>query len=71
MHWADSKEINSLEESDVISASVCDPYVLIQRRDGTCCVYAGDTAAGSLTDAPIFSVGDAIWFHHVYHSPHA
>jgi hypothetical protein len=46
-------ETNS--EKDVVFAHVLDPYVLVQRRDGSCLIYGGN-AHGELLAEPLYSV---------------
>jgi hypothetical protein len=45
-----------VSESDIVSSHVSDPYILIQRKDGSCVLYSGDTTAGFLREDPVFSV---------------
>ncbi|KAF8318712.1 hypothetical protein DL93DRAFT_2225607 [Clavulina sp. PMI_390] len=57
---SEARELRSIDETELVSASVCDPYILVHRKDGTVVVYAGDATSASLTDAPVFSTADCL-----------
>ncbi len=52
----DGQEVESVPESDLISAQVSDPFVLVQRKDGIVNLYAGDTVKRRLNKHAIFTV---------------
>ncbi|KAF8324281.1 CPSF A subunit region-domain-containing protein [Cantharellus anzutake] len=56
----DGQEIDTIPESDVTSAQVSDPFILVQRKDGTVNVYSGDTAKRSLNKQPIFTLPNCL-----------
>jgi hypothetical protein len=53
---AGGQEKQMLPETDVISACISDPFILVQRKDGTISLYSGDTPKGTIKLSPLFSV---------------